>query len=191
MNNLLSVEDVVGFDEFKRRRAHRRNCPATNDRSNGRSDPSASCSSVPDTNTPPSPPPPSAGLGPLRYDYVDPEEAAREHRHWPAHCRRLNHFIRVNLWAICKGHWESVLFVTATFAPENGVPVDTLYAERRLNQARPQLDRLFLCWFFVLEVDDNGVPHFHGVAIARGDIRRSWNQTAWQKMQRGETVGEH
>jgi len=87
-----------------------------------------------------------------------------------------------------KGNWNCLLDLTVTFPADDGVPLDTLNVQRRLTQIRPHLDRLFVCWFLVLEPDGNGNPHYQGAAVARGNIRRSWNQTAWEKMQRGKST---
>src|SRR5215469_8131425 len=111
----------------------------------------AMCSSSQrDVNTLPSPSP-CTDVGPLPDHYVDPKQEAREDRDCPAHRRRLDHLVRSNLRSMFKDNWNSLVDLTVTFPPDNGVPLDTLDVQSRLTHIRPHFDRLFLHWFLVLE----------------------------------------
>ncbi len=149
-------------------------------------------SAIKDVITPACPPlppwpPPSNPDSPEDWDYSDPEVCSfRDQAPVPSHRLKRVHSTRVNFWAMLKRHRHGhALFLTLTLPDEGEGKPDSLDAARRLLEAEPVLDRIFTEWMLVMEFHpDSGLPHFHGIGIARQRIASGWHPQPLQEIRK-------
>ena len=149
-------------------------------------------SAIKDVITPACPPvlpwpPPSNPDSSEDWDYSDPEVCSfRDQAPVPSHRLKRVHCIRVNFWAMLKRHRHGhALFLTLTLPDEGEGKPDSLDAARRLRQAEPVLDRIFTEWMLSMEFDPaSGLPHFHGLGIARQRIASGWHPQPIQEIRK-------
>ena len=136
-------------------------------------------SSIIDVGTFVPPPLPRPGVAGDDWDDQHPQNVhAHSLGRIPSHRWKQIYRFRSNAWGMLKRHDRGrALFVTLTLRDEGDGKPDSKDAANRLRSAEPVLDRVFAEWMLVMEFDpDSGVPHFHGIGMARQSVSASWQE---------------